>query len=98
MYPVICSYKKELFRANSFLEQVATKGINIIRRDKYNHVFVCLSLKYTLSSGQKPVYTVKILISEQLAFAAVVYFGQVFVFCRLINKSVLEWFLPIMCK
>ena len=37
--------------------------------------------------------TVKILISDQIAFAAVVYFGQVFGFCRLINKSVLKWFL-----
>ena len=26
------------------------------------------------------------------------YFGQVFNFCRLINKSVLEWFLLIICK
>ena len=25
-------------------------------------------------------------------------FGQVLVLCRLINKSVLEWFLQIMCK
>ena len=40
---------------------------------------------------------VKILISNQRAFAAVVYFGQVFGFCRLINKSVLKWFLLIMC-
>ena len=42
--------------------------------------------------------SVKILILDQIAFAAVVYFGQVFRFCRLINKSVLEWFLLIMCK
>ena len=47
-------------------------------------------LKLTLDSGQNPVYTVKILISEQIAFPAVAYFGQVFVVCRLINKSVLE--------
>ena len=66
--------------------------------DKYRHLFICISLKQTLSSGQKPVYTVKIVISEQIAFATAFYFGQVFVFCRLINKSVLEWFLLIMCK
>ena len=41
--------------------------------------------------------TVKILISNQIAFAAVVYFGQVFGFCRLISKSVLKWFLLIIC-
>ena len=37
-------------------------------------------------------------ISEQIAVAAIFYFGQVFVFCRLINKNVLEWFILIMCK
>ena len=57
-----------------------------------------MSLKETLSSGQKPVYTFKTKASEQIAFTAVLYFGQVFVFCRLINKNVLEWFLLIMCK
>ena len=41
---------------------------------------------------------VKILISEKIALAAVFYFGQVFVFCRFINKNVLEWFLLIICK
>ena len=39
----------------------------------------------------------KILISDQIAFAAVVYFGQDLGFCRLINKSVLKWLLLIMC-
>ena len=38
---------------------------------------------------------VKSLISEQKALAAVFYFGEVFVFCRLINKNVLDWFLLI---
>ena len=42
--------------------------------------------------------TAKTLILDQITFAAVVCFGQVFRFCRLINKSVLEWFLLIMCK
>ena len=50
-----------------------------------------------LPSRVMVVKTVKILISDQIAFAAVVYFGQVFGFCRLINKSVLKWFLLIMC-
>ena len=66
--------------------------------DKYGHVFISISLKRTLSNGQKPVYTLKNLVSEQIAFAAVLYFGQAFAFCRLINKRVLEWFLLIMCK
>ena len=41
---------------------------------------------------------VKILISEQTTFAIVIHFGQVFVFCSLINKNVLEWFLLTICK
>ena len=38
------------------------------------------------------------MISEQIALTATFYFGKVYVFCRLINKNVLEWFLLIMCK
>ena len=41
---------------------------------------------------------VKILLSEQIALAAMFYPKQVFVFCMLINKNVMEWFLLIMCK
>ena len=40
---------------------------------------------------------VKILISEQIALAAMFYFGRVFAFCRLIKKNVLEWFLLVIC-
>ena len=36
-----------------------------------------MSLKWTLSSGQKSDYTVKIQVSEQIAFAAALYFGKV---------------------
>ena len=32
------------------------------------------------------------------SLAVSIYFGQVFEFCRLINKSLLEWFLLKMCK
>ena len=78
-----------------YSEQVAARGNSLEALDKYYHVFICISLKQTLHSGQNPVYTVKILISEQIAFAAVVYFGQRFVFRRLINKSALEWFLDV---
>ena len=37
-------------------------------------------------------------VSEQIFLAAIFYFGQIFVFCWLINKNMLEWFLLIMCK
>ena len=46
----------------------------------------------------KQIKTVKILISEQIALAAMFYFEQDFAFCMLINKNVLEWFLLIICK
>ena len=49
--------------------------------------------------GKNLSKSVKILVSEQTALAALLYFRQVFVFCRLIiNKKVLEWFLLIMCE
>ena len=55
--------------------------------DKYNYLLILISLKKTLRSGQKHVFTVRILISEQIAFAAVLYFRQGFVFCSLIDKT-----------
>ena len=55
------------------------KGIPQGLLDKYNHMFICTSLQWTLSSGQKPVCIVKILVLEQIAFAAKLYFGQIFV-------------------
>ena len=92
------SIKRKFFGSLLFQNKLQRRGIPQGLLDKYSHLFICISLKWTLSSGQKPVCTVKILVSGQIAFAAVLYFGQVFVFCRLINKSVLEWFLLIMCK
>ena len=56
-----------------------------------------ICLVSVLPSWVMVLKTVKILTSDEIAFAAVVYFGQVFGFCRLINKSVLKWFLLIMC-
>ena len=49
-------------------------------------------------SRQKPVQFVKIMISEQLVLSTMFYFEQGFVFCRLIKKTVLEWFLLIVCE
>ena len=42
--------------------------------------------------------TVKSLISEEIAHATMSYFEQVFIFCMLIEKNVLKWFLLIACK
>ena len=81
-----------------FQNKSQRRGISWRLLDKYSHLFICMSLKYTLNSEQKLVYTVKIILSEHITFTAVLYFEQVFVFCRLINKSVWEWSLLIMCK
>ena len=37
-------------------------------------------------------------VTQQILLAVIFYFGQVFVFCRLMKKSVLEWFLLTMSK
>ena len=37
-------------------------------------------------------------VPEQVALAAICYFGQVFVLYELINKNALKWFLLTMCK
>ena len=90
--------KRKFFSSHLFQNRSQRRGIPQGLLDKYSHLFLCMSIKWKLSSEQKPVYTVKILVSEQIAFAAVLYFEQVFVFCRLINESMLEWSLLIMCK
>ena len=90
--------KRKFFRSLLFQSKLPWGVIPQGLLDKYSYLFISISLKWTLGSGQKPVYTVKILVSEQIAFAAVLYFRQVFVFSRLINRGVLEWFLLIMCK
>ena len=56
-------------------------------------MFICLLLKQTSGSGQKPV---KILISEKTELSSIFYFEKVLFFAgQLCNKNVLEWFLPI---
>ena len=90
--------KWNFFGSLLFQNTSQQRGIPQRLLDKYRHLFIFISLKSKLSSTEKRVYTVKILVSEKTAFAAVLYFGQVFVFCRLNNKSVLRWFLLIMCK
>ena len=91
--------KKKFFGSILFQNKPQRKRIPQRLLDKYSIRFIYISLKQTLSSGLEPVYSVKILLlSKQIAFSAVLYFGQAFFFCRLINKSVLEWFLLIIYK
>ena len=66
-----------------------------VRAQKVDKKWV-VCLVSMLPSWVMVLKTVKILISDQIVFAAVVYFGQVIGFCRL--KSVLKWFLLIMSK
>ena len=89
---------RNFFGSHLFQNKSQRREIPQALLDKSSHMFIGTSLKWTISSGKKPAYTVKILISEQIPFTAVLYFGQVFVFCRLINKSVLVLFLLIIGK
>ena len=43
--------KKEIFRVSSFSEQVAGKGNSQGLLDRWSHLFICTSSKWTLSSG-----------------------------------------------
>ena len=85
--------KRKFFRSLLFQRKLPRGVIPQGILNKYSYLFISISLKWTLGSGKKPAYTAKILVSEQIAFAAVL-----FVFSRLINRGVLEWFLLIMCK
>ena len=75
----------------------SARNLSVLKQFTYMNqkVFITVSQKMTCSFVKKD--KIKILISDQIAFAAVVYFGQVFGFCRLINKSMLKWFLLIIC-
>ena len=90
--------KTQFFGSLLFQNKSQRRGIPQALLDKYRHLSIWTSLKWILSSGQKHVYTIKILLSEQIVFAAALYFRQVFVFCKLINESELEWCLLIMYK
>ena len=51
--------------------------------------------KIRFTSAEIRMSKLSSLVSEQIALAAVFYFGEVYVFCRLINKNLWEWFLLI---
>ena len=56
--------KRTFFGSLLFQNKLQQRGIPQKLLDKYSHLFICTSLRWTLSGGQKPVYTVKIVISE----------------------------------
>ena len=53
--------KRKFLRSILFQKKSQGREIPQTLLDKYSHLFICISLKQTLSSGQKPTYTIKIL-------------------------------------
>ena len=68
----------------------------VLKRSYICYYIICMTVP--LRSEQRPCKSVKILTSEQIACAVILYFGQVFVFCRSVNKNVLEWFQLVISK
>ena len=52
--------KRIFFGSIFFRTSHSRRGTSQRLLDKFSHLFICTPLKQTLSSGQKPVYTVKI--------------------------------------
>ena len=62
--------KGNFFWSILFLNKSEQRGIPQILLDKFTNLFICTSLKQTLSNGQKPVSTVKIVISKRITLTA----------------------------
>ena len=58
--------KKKFFESLLFQNKSQRRGFPRGLLDKYSHLFIWIWSKWTLSSKQKPVCIVKILISEQI--------------------------------
>ena len=61
-YHLFVRMNQKFFGSILFQNKPQQRGIRQGLLDKYSHLFICISLKQTLSSGQKSVYSVKILI------------------------------------
>ena len=70
----------QFFWSILFLNKSQLSGISQKPVDKCSQLFISI-LKETLSGLQKPVKN-DMTISEQMAHAAIFYFGQVFIYCR----------------
>ena len=86
---------QKFFGTILFQNKPQQRGIRQGLPDKYSHLFICISLKQTKLWTKICLHCQN---PEKIDFATMLYFEKVFVFCRLTNKSVLEWFLLIMCK
>ena len=64
----------------------------------YKKIFLVYSFSEQVTVNSPEIICKSLKLSEQIAPAIVLHFGQVFACCRLINKNVLEWFLLILCK
>ena len=76
----LIQFSQLFFSSILFLNKLQRRGIPQRLVDNCSHLFICISLRQTLSSGQKSVLT-DMNILEQMALAATFYFGPV-VFCR----------------
>ena len=75
------------------------RGVTQRLIDKCSHLFICISLSYTLSNGQKPVQNPNIRTNSPLLLMPNCFTLDKFLFfCSLINKKVLKYFLVIICR
>ena len=93
---VLCCYERKFFWSILLLYKWQQRGIPQRLLDKCSHLFIWTLLKQTSSSRKNLLKWHDD--TEQIALAVMFYFGQVFVFWRLVNKNMLGWFLLIMCK
>ena len=73
---------ENFFLVYSFSEYVAAKGNSKDILDRCSHQFICIVLKQTWNNGLKPVKAVKILVSEQIALAAIFLLWTSFCFLK----------------
>ena len=71
------------------------KGNSSETLHKWSHLFICISLKQTLSSRQKLIWHENV---RTNSLAAIFYFDKVLFSVGLINKDAYESFLLITCK
>ena len=96
--PAICSYKRKFFWSILFLNKSQQRGIPQRLLDKCSHLFIYNLLKFIKIAIDKNCLNRINLGIRTYGHCWSVSFEQVFVFRRLINKNVLEWFLLIICK
>ena len=93
---VICCYKRKLFWSILFVNKPQRRGISKRLFDKCCHLFICISLKIHYVVNRK-LFKVTWRYQNR-SLLQYLNFRLAFDFCSLINKTLLEWFVLIMCK